>query len=76
MKKSKRPLTNIEIVVDAMRFSEYGAMAQVFIIDAIQKHADRVAKSVPSDYPPNQFISPEIWIGVAKEIQSKMKETK
>jgi hypothetical protein len=64
--------TNIEIVNDIMNFSRYGALAQVFVMDALLKMSEAVAKSTPKDYPKNNFIHPEAWIGVAKEIKAKL----
>ncbi len=70
MKKNK---TNIEKVKDMMQFSEYGALAQMFVMDALHKQAKIVAESKLEDYPENCFVNPESWIGVAKEIQEKLK---
>lgn len=66
--------TNEKIVKDIMTRSKYGALAQMFVMDAINKLANTVAESKPSEYPKNGFISPEAWIGVAKEIQKELKE--
>lgn len=65
--------TNESIVRDIMRNSRFGALSQVFVMDALQKLADAVAASKPKDYPKNSFVHPEAWIGVAKEIQEKLK---
>ena len=64
-------LTNTAFVSDLMEFSRHGALAQVFIIDAIQKHAERVAAALPSSID-HALISGEGWVGVAKEIKSKV----
>ena len=64
--------TNTEIVTEIMEYSMYGALSQMFVIDALSKFADTVAKSKPKDYPKNSFINGEAWIGVAKEIKSKL----
>jgi hypothetical protein len=71
-RKQKRPRTNVEFVKEMMEFSEYGAMAQLFIIDALYKQAKIVSKSKVEDYPENGFIHPESWIGVATEIMNKI----
>lgn len=55
-----------------MEYSNHGALAQLFVMDAIGKFADQVAKSKVSDYPKNMFICPESWIAVAKEIRGKL----
>jgi len=66
--------TNIEAVVDLMEFSQYGALAQLFVVDALSKHARHVA-----DAPAEAFagmrdgmIGQEAWQGVAREIAQKM----
>ena len=64
--------TNVETITDIMEFSNFGAMAQVFVIDAVTKMAGLVARSKVEDYPENGFINPEAWIGVAKEIEGKL----
>ena len=64
-------MSNVEFVAEMMNFSRYGALAQIFIIDAIRKHADRVAMMKPNQIN-HPLISEQSWIGVAKEIQSQM----
>jgi hypothetical protein len=66
-----RRKTNEQIVRDLMRFSRFGALSQVFVIDAIRKHADRVARATP-DQIGDGLISAEAWIGVAQEIKAIM----
>lgn len=67
--------TNSETVTEMMDFSKFGALAQVFIMDAIGKHAKAVAKMDLKKIDPKEwtFISAEAWIGVAKEIEEKLK---
>lgn len=72
VKKMKKPQTNVELVTEIMEFSNFGAMSQVFVIDALTKHCERVSKSKVGDYPENSFIHPESWIGVANEIKEKL----
>ena len=66
--------TNIEAVTEMMNFSEYGALAQVFIIEAIGKYADQVAKATPEQLASlrDSFFSPEAWQGVAREVREKL----
>jgi hypothetical protein len=70
----KEHLTNIEFVTEIMDFSRYGGIAQMFVIDALLKQSESVAKSKPEDYPKNMIVHPESWIGVAKEISQKLKD--
>jgi hypothetical protein len=68
--------TNEELVAHMMRFSNFGALSQMFIVDAITKAAEAVANSKPEDYPPERMmmVTPEAWIGVAQEIKATMDE--
>lgn len=69
-------MTNLECLTEIMTFSRYGALAQAFVMDALSKHAERVA-TVPLDKLQEQFgvhplISVEAWQGVAREIHDKL----
>lgn len=68
--------TNVQLVKSMMEFSEHGALAQMFIIDAISQKAKAVAECDPVELEkkmgPNSFIPARKWIAVAKEIQAKM----
>jgi hypothetical protein len=68
--------TNVQTVKAIMEFSNYGALAQVFVMEAVGQAAERVAKLKPEDLPDlaGGFISAEAWVGVAQEIQTKLKE--
>lgn len=68
---SKKQPTNIDFVTDLMSFSNYGALAQVFVIEAIAEYADLCAAE---RLPDGSFISPDAWQGVAKEIQQKLND--
>lgn len=71
-----KPKSNEALVAHMMRFSEHGALAQMFIIDAISKAADRVVNAglpeVRKQFGENAMIHPDAWYGVAKEIKEKM----
>lgn len=69
-------MTNLECLTDIMTFSRYGALAQAFVMDALSKHAERIA-TVPLDKLQEQFgvrplIRAEAWQGVAREIHDKL----
>ena len=68
----KRPMTNIEKVRHIMDHSSYGALAQLFVMDALHKWSEIVSKASPPDVA-NAFVSGEAWIGVAKEIHGKLR---
>jgi hypothetical protein len=65
--------TNQQIVKDIMTNSKFGSLAEIFVMDAIDKLANSVANTKPSDYPKDSFIHPEAWIGLAQEIKEKLK---
>jgi hypothetical protein len=70
----KRKTTNIEFINDLMQYSDYGALAQCFVIDALIKMSRAVAASEAWEYPTNCPVHAESWIGVAKEINEKLNE--
>jgi len=71
--KLPKTMTNTAFVQSLMDHSKYGAFAQLFVMDALDKWSELVAKGDPAtlDTP---FISGHAWVGVASEIQEKMKE--
>ena len=64
-------LTNVEFIVDLMKFSSSGALAQIFVIDAVMKHADAVAALDPEAID-NPLISGYAWVRCAQEIRDRM----
>ncbi|KVM59768.1 hypothetical protein WJ59_31400 [Burkholderia gladioli] len=69
-------MTNIDCLNDIMTYSRHGALAQAFVMDALSKHARRVA-TVPLDTLQEQFgartpVNVEAWQGVAREIHDKL----
>lgn len=70
--KIKKPMTNVELVTFIMEFSKHGPLAQLFVMDALDKWSKRISNTKPEDYPVDGFIHPESWISVAKEIQEKL----
>ena len=69
--RTKQRMTNVEFVTELMEFSQCGALSQIFIIDAIMKHADAVAKADAEklDHP---LIRGQAWIACAQEIKARM----
>jgi hypothetical protein len=68
---AKRPMTNIEKVTHIMSYSDYGAVAQMFVMESLQKWSGIISKASPEQVD-NGFINGEAWIGVAKEIQKAL----
>lgn len=66
--------TNVEAVVDLMEFSKHGALAQVFVVDALSKYARHVANAPAEAFASMKggMITPEAWQGVAREIAGKL----
>jgi hypothetical protein len=70
-KPAKRPMTNIEKVTHLMTYSSYGALSQMFVMEALQKWSDIISSASIRDVD-NGFINPEAWIAVAKEIRERL----
>lgn len=66
--------TNIEAVVDLMEYSQFGALAQIFVVDALGKQAKRVADAPEEAFAgmKDGMIHPKAWQGVAREIEKKL----
>jgi hypothetical protein len=69
----KKPETNVEFVARIMEFSNYGPLAQLFVIDALDKWSKKVAEADPADIE-SPMISGHAWVGVAREIQAKIEK--
>lgn len=66
-------MSNVDFVHHLMSFSNYGALSQVFVIEAIRYYAEAVAKQKkPEKEDPESIISPIAWHGVAVEILERM----
>lgn len=67
--------TNIELVTDIMDFSRYGALAQAFVISALEAYSQEVLAST-SDGPAEevQFVPLEVWKGIASEVLQKLSD--
>jgi hypothetical protein len=70
-----KPKTNVQFVTDLMEFSRYGALAQIFVIDALDKWSKKISECDPAQVD-NAMINGEAWVGVAKEIQQKIEDRK
>lgn len=74
-RKPKTPMTNVEAVIDIMEVSKFGALAQLFVIDALEKWSKRIVNAKPEELASmNDSFGPsaEAWQGVAREIQGKL----
>lgn len=68
--KPKR-MSNVELVTEIMEFSRSGALAQIFVIDAITKHAAAVSQAEAAEVD-HALISGHAWIQCAREIKERL----
>lgn len=72
-----RRKSNTAFVKQLMEFSPYGALAQLFIIDAITKHAELMSQ-MDADAAEKSgnwgLISPHAWKAVATDIKRQLDE--
>lgn len=71
---SKQHMTNVEFVTNVMEFSNFGPMAQLFVMEAISKYAEQVANAPEEAFESMKggLINPDAWQGVAREIHNKV----
>jgi hypothetical protein len=69
-----QPQSNEEIVLNLLRFSPYGALGQIFIMEAIREYANNVSAIDPATITGTAFINPEAWVGVAKDVKQRLEE--
>lgn len=73
MAKSKREcITNEDFVRSLMNYSPYGALCQVFVLEALDNYATRILNT--PNYTDNDtgFISKKAWFGIAQDIKDKI----
>ena len=73
---SSRPpasrMSNIEFVAELMQFSRYGALAQLFVMDALIKYSAVVSAATdPSPYT-SALIDGRLWIECARDIKRQI----
>jgi hypothetical protein len=68
-----KPQTNVQFVKSIMEVSKYGPLAQLFVLDALDKWSKLISETDPAKVD-NALISGEAWVGVAKEIHQKLAE--
>jgi hypothetical protein len=64
---SKKHKTNTELVDDFMNFSQNGALAQIFVMHALDEFAKAVVKNDGKDWSEFSFISFPAWQRTAQE---------
>ena len=69
----KEHLSNVEFLVDLMTVSAHGALIQVFVFQALEQYARRVAVCEPQALG-TAIVSGQAWRGCALEVQRKLAE--
>ena len=69
---SSQTQTNVEFVTELMQFSQYGALAQLFVIDALIKHSAAVAAADNPQAFSNGLIHGPTWVDCAKDIKRQL----
>lgn len=69
--KELRKLNNEEFIAFLMMYSPYGALCQVFIIEAIRKYSEMVAQQENVKDDPDAIVNPVVWQGIANDIYEK-----
>lgn len=65
--------TNVQLVKQMMEFSPHGALAQLFVMQALDKYAQMCIDATP-DQLANGLIDGAAWQAVAKDIKRQMDE--
>ena len=63
--------TNTEFVKELMERSKHGALAQAFVLQALEHYAYEVLKD-ESEWSPNSMVSQQAWRGLAQETLGKI----
>jgi hypothetical protein len=65
--KPPKHKTNVEQVEHLMNFSNFGALKQAFVMQALKSYAtDMIAPDMA--WPENAIVSKDTWVGIAKEL--------
>ncbi|MCA3000374.1 MAG: hypothetical protein ING75_17435 [Rhodocyclaceae bacterium] len=70
----QQPETNEEIISNLMQFNPYGALGQIFIMEAIREYANNVSAIDPATITGNPIINLAAWVGVAKDVKQRLEE--
>jgi len=62
--------TNVQRIKHIMEYSKHGALMQAFVIDALIKYSAEVVKNekLLKESMKDSFVTPEAWVGCAKEL--------
>jgi len=62
--------TNVDFVTNLMEYSEFGALQQTFVIEAIRYYSEKVIANGKPKEDPNSFIDPSLWYEIARYTKS------
>jgi len=71
---NRRLKTNEDLVLDLMNYSPYGALGEVFIVEAIRKYADALVATPLGPSSPDSFINNEPWNSIAADVKKRCDE--
>lgn len=66
--------TNVEFVTRIMEFAPTGAMAQMFVIEAMGRYAKEISKADLSAWSENSIIHPAAWKHTADFILEELEQ--
>ena len=73
----KKYQTNVEFITELMEFSNYGSLASVFVMQALDQFSRAVLEAPDEIFSDSaHFVVTETWKGVAKEIADKINQRK
>lgn len=68
--------SNEDLVMDLMRFSPVGPMSQIFVVDAIAKHAKLIANTpiaqLREQFGERSMVSADVWHAAAVDIDKRV----
>lgn len=70
-RKAPKNETNVEFVTKLMEFSNHGPLAQLFVLDALEKWSKIIASKDASDLD-SPMICGAAWKSTAQEINDKI----
>ncbi|WAH62225.1 hypothetical protein LZ023_40825 (plasmid) [Pseudomonas silvicola] len=65
--------TNLELVTDLMEFSRYGALSQVFVLQALEQFSEMVLEA-PEAAQEGGPVPVAVWRGIAAETLEALRE--
>ena len=66
--------SNELFVRNLMQFSPYGALAEVFVIEAIRHYAGMIASTPKPEEKEHAIVNPRAWHDIAEDITNKINE--